>query len=63
MHDPYLERVAAAKEIAEKISALCAGYMQSPSPTIINRLLVSVERLADLAESIDTDQTSKALDA
>ena len=61
MPDPYLERLAAARQIAEKILVLCASYEQSPNPTTINRFLVSVERLADLAESIDAEQTVRAL--
>lgn len=61
MLDPYLERMLAAKQIAQKILVLCESYEQTPSPMTINRFLTSAERLADLAESIDTEQTVKAL--
>jgi hypothetical protein len=62
MGNIYSERMAAAKEIALKIIDLCDSYERSPSQTAINRFLVSVERLADLAEDVEVEQTLKALD-
>ena len=63
MQDPYLDRVTAAKEIAQQIVVLCESYEAAPSQIAINHLLASAERLADLAEDIDVQQTLKALDA
>jgi len=61
--DPYLERIQAAKVIAQKVVALCESYEEAPSQVIVNTLLTSVERLADLAEDIEVEQTNKILDA
>jgi hypothetical protein len=61
--DPYLERLLAAKEIAASIITLCESYEKGPTQTAINRFLVSVERLADLAEDIEVMQTLRALDS
>ncbi len=63
MANAYQERMAAAKEIAQKIVVLCESYSKTPNPTTINQFLMSVERLADLAEDIEVQQTQKALDA
>jgi hypothetical protein len=63
MPDAFLERILAAKEIAENIIDLCESYETSPNQTAINRFLVSVERLADLAEDIEVQQTLNALDS
>jgi|GEM_PF-5671710 len=63
MQDPYVERIQAAKDIAQKIVALCESYEKSPSQMTVNKFLVSVERLADIAEDIEVEQTVKLLDA
>jgi hypothetical protein len=62
MHDPYLERVIAAKEIAGQIIAACDSYARSPSSAAINRLLDKAERLADLAEGLEVEQRINVLD-
>lgn len=62
MHNPYAERMAAAREIVQMILALCDSYERNPSPMTINRFLTGVERLAELAEDIEAEQISKALD-
>lgn len=62
MPDLHAERMAAAREIAEKIVAVCAAYERAPSQTTINLFLQSVERLANLAEDIEVQQTLRALD-
>lgn len=61
--DPYLERMMAAREIARKIITLCNSYERSPSQMTINRFLISTERLVELAEDIEVEQTVKMLDA
>lgn len=62
MLDGYTERMQAAGVIARKIIDLCQSFEATPTQTTINRFLMSVERLADLAESIEVEQTAKALD-
>jgi hypothetical protein len=63
MEDPYRERVMQAKEIAQQVVDLCVNYACAPNQTTINRLLLSVEHLSDVAEAIEVEQTIKALDA
>ena len=60
--DAYYERIMAAKDIAQKIVALCESYERAPSQMVVNKLLTSVEHLADLAEDIEADQTNRILD-
>lgn len=61
--DRYIERMQAAKEIAQQIVKLCEAYERTASQTTVNKFVVSVERLADLAEDIEVDQTTQILDA
>ncbi len=62
MQNPYAERIATARGIAQTILALCDSYEHAPSPMTINRFLTCVEQLADLAEDIEVEQIIKALD-
>lgn len=61
--DPYLDRIMVVRDLARQIAALCESYQRAPAGREINRLLISVERLADIAETIEVDRTNRALDA
>ena len=63
MQNVYGERMATAKEIAETVIILCDTFSKTPNQTTMNLFLASVERLANLAEDIEVQQTLKALDA
>lgn len=62
MQDPNLERIIAARDIAQKIVAVCDNYQRAPGQATLNHFLSNVERLADIAEDIEVTQTIKALD-
>jgi hypothetical protein len=60
--DPYYERMMAAKEITQKILQLIETYEKGPTQMTMNKFLVSVERLADIAEDIEVEQQIHILD-
>ena len=63
MDNSNIERIDAARETAQKIITICDSYQRAPCQATLNHFLASVERLADLAEDMDVQETLKMLDA